>query len=130
MLRTVFPGSPPYLLQQATIQGKIAPAQFNGLRIDGSYGPLWIVRTQYVPQSWFVVVATEGPNSPNNPVSVRQNTQPQYRGLRSIPGPNPAYPIVESFWARQVGCGTRHRGAAVVTQLKASGSYEAPEIPM
>jgi hypothetical protein len=85
-------GAPAYL-QPDNIVGKIAPAQYNGLRIDGSYGPLWIVRSQYIPQGYIATVATEGPNSPNNAVSVRQHTNAAYRGLRTIPGPNPAYPI-------------------------------------
>jgi hypothetical protein len=31
--------------------------------------------------------------------------------LRAIPGPFQRYPIIESFFARGVGVGTRHRGA-------------------
>ncbi|WP_131813372.1 hypothetical protein [Mycobacterium kubicae] len=122
-------GAPAYL-QPDNIVGQIAPARYNGLRIDGSYGPLWIVRTQYIPQGHFAVVATEGASSPNNAISMRQHTQSQYQGLQTIPGPNPAYPLQEAFWTRCVGVGARHRGAAVVTQLKASGNYEPPTIPM
>ena len=98
--------------------------------MDGSYGPLWIVRSQYIPEGYFAVVATNGPNNPNNAVSVRQHTNAAYRGLRAIPGPVPSYPITESFWARCIGVGMRHRGAAAVTQVKASGAYEVPSIPM
>ncbi|MFP2992639.1 hypothetical protein [Mycobacterium intracellulare] len=122
-------GAPPYYTSNEIV-GKIAPAQFNGLKIDGSYGPVWISRTQYIPAGWFCVVASDGPNSPNNAVSVRQHTNPTYRGLRTIPGPNPAYPIQSSFYTRCIGVGTRHRGAAAVVQIKATGAYEPPEIPM
>ncbi|QLL06667.1 hypothetical protein [Mycobacterium vicinigordonae] len=122
-------GAPPYYTPNEIV-GKVAPAQYNGLKIDGSYGPLWIVRTQYIPAGYFATIATEGPNSLNNVVSVRQHPKPQYQGLRTIPGPNPAYPIQESFWSRAIGVGTRHRGAAAVVQIKASGSYEAPQIAM
>lgn len=122
-------GAPAYL-QPDNIVGQIAPAQFNGLTIDGSYGKLWIVRTQYIPAGYFAAVATEGPNSPNNVVSFREHTNAAYRGLRAIAGPQPSYPIQESFWARACGGGTRHRGAAVVTQIKESGPYVAPLIPM
>jgi hypothetical protein len=122
-------GAPAYL-QPDNIVGQVAPAAFNGLPIDGSYGPLWCVRSQYIPAGYLVVVATSGANNPNNAVSVRQHTNAAYRGMRSITGPVPYYPLQESFWARCIGVGTRHRGAAVVTQIKATGSYEAPSIPM
>lgn len=122
-------GSPAWLTPDQII-GKQAPDQYNGLKIDGSYGPLWIVRTQYIPAGYVATIATEGPNSPNNAVSVRQHTNSAYQGLRTIAGPNPAYPIQESFWTRCIGVGTRHRGAAAVTQIKATGSYDVPSIPM
>ncbi len=38
--------------------------QYSGLKIDGSYGPLWIVRSQYIPAGYFAVVATSGDNHP------------------------------------------------------------------
>ncbi|WP_156959185.1 hypothetical protein [Mycobacterium triplex] len=122
-------GAPAYL-QPDNIVGQIAPASFNGLRIDGSYGPVWIVRTQYIPTGYLAIVATESPNSLNNPISLRQHTNAAYQGLRSIPGNTNGYPLIESFWSRAVGVGTRHRGAAAVVQIKATGSYEPPTIPM
>ncbi|ORA80669.1 hypothetical protein K3U93_17625 [Mycobacterium malmoense] len=122
-------GAPAYL-QPDNIVGQIAPANFNGLRIDGSYGPAYVVRTQYIPAGYLAVVATEGPNSLNNAISLRQHPKQQYQGLRSIPGNTNGYPLVESFWSRAVGVGTRHRGAAAVVQIKAAGDYEPPTIPM
>ncbi|AMU74389.1 hypothetical protein [Mycobacteroides abscessus] len=122
-------GAPAYL-QPDNIVGEIAPAQYQGLKIDGSYGPLWIVRSQYIPAKYLLVVATGGANSPNNAVSVRQHTNAAYQGLRTIPGNKPGYPLQDAFWARCIGVGTRHRGAAAVMQIKATGSYVAPSIPM
>lgn len=122
-------GAPAYL-QPDNIVGEVAPAQYQGLKIDGSYGPLWVVRSQYIPSKYVLVVATSGANSPNNAVSVRQHTNAAYQGLRTIPGVRPGYPLQDSFWARCIGVGTRHRGAAVVTQIKTTGAYEAPSIPM
>jgi hypothetical protein len=122
-------GAPAYL-QPDNIVGEVAPAQYQGLKIDGSYGPLWIVRSQYIPAKYLLVVATNGANSPNNAVSVREHTNTVYRGLRSIPGAQPGYPLQDAFWARCIGVGTRHRGAAVAMQIKATGSYVAPSIPM
>lgn len=122
-------GAPAYL-QPENIVGQIAPAEFNGLKINGSYGPLWIIQSQYIPVGYVAVVATDGPDSDNNAISVRQHVNKSYQGLRVIPGPVPAYPIQESFWARCIGVGTRHRGAAAVMQIKASGSYEAPSLAL
>ena len=82
------------------------------------------------PPSTWPFVATSGANSPNNAVSVREHTNTVYRGLRSIPGVRPGYPLQDSFWARCIGVGTRHRSAAAVMQIKATGNYVAPVIPM
>lgn len=80
-----------------------------------------------VPDGYLLTVATSGANSPNNVVGVRHHANPTYRGLRQIPGPG-QYPLVRMEYARAFGVGVRHRGAAVVTQIKASGSYDAPTI--
>lgn len=122
-------GAPAYYTPNEIV-GDVAPAEYSGLKIDGSYGPLWIVRSQYIPAKYLLVVATNGANSPNNAVSVREHTNAAYRGLRTIPGVRPGYPLQDSFWARCIGVGTRHRGAAVVTQIAAAGPYVAPSIPM
>lgn len=122
-------GAPAYFTPNEIV-GQIAPASFNGLKVTGSYGPLWIIESQYIPAGYFAVVATGGANSPLNAVSVRQHTNVSYQGLRRIAGPTPGFPILESYFARTIGVGTRHRGAAVVTQIKASGDYEAPDIPL
>lgn len=71
------------------------------------------------------VVASSGGNSPNNPIAVRQFDNTIYKGLRMIPGGG-KYPLIDHFYQRSFGVGTRHRGAACVFQVKASGSYEAP----
>lgn len=51
-----------------------------------------------------------------------------WQGLRLIEGNWQRYPLVESFFQRGLGTGTRHRGAACVVQVKASGSYEIPTV--
>ena len=55
--------------------------------------------------------------SPNNPVAVRQHQNVAYQGLRAIPGHWSGYPLIDSFFARGVGVGVRHRGAAAVLQV-------------
>ena len=91
-------GAPAYYTPNEIV-GQVAPAQYQGLAIDGSYSMLWIVRSAYIPEGYFMVVATSGVNSPNNAVSIRQHTNVAYQGLRTIPGPVPNYPLTQSFWA-------------------------------
>ena len=68
-----------------------------------------------------------GPGSPNNPVAVRQHPNPAYQGLRVIPGHWANYPLIESFFARSVGVGVRHRGAAAVVQVTTQRELHATE---
>lgn len=121
-------GAPAYL-QPENIVGQVAPEFYNGLKVNGSYGPVWIVESQFIPEDYFTVVATYGPNSPDNAIGFREHVQSQYRGFRIIPGQVPAYPIQDSFFTRAFGVGVRRRGQACVTQLKSSGDYDIPNIP-
>lgn len=120
-------GAPAYL-QPENIMGQIAPAQFNGLKVSGSYGDTWFIASDFVPESYLLVAATYGPNSQNNVVGIRQHPNPSYQGMRQIPGFAPGYPLQDSFFQRSFGTGVRHRGAAAVVQIKESGSYDIPEI--
>lgn len=123
-------GSAPYLLPVGqTIQGTPAPGTYNGLKVNGSYGPGLVIQSYYIPAKYVLVVAAAGPNSPLNPIGLRQHANAAYQGLRQIPGNVPAYPLQDSFFARAIGTGVRHRGAAVVTQLTA-GAYTVPTIPV
>lgn len=121
-------GAPAYLTSNEIV-GQIALADLNGLKVSGSYGPLWIIPSYYIPAGYLAIVATAGPNHPKNVISFREHVTPAYQGLRIIPGVGP-YPLQDSFLSRSFGLGVRHRGAALVYQIKASGSYEAPEIPV
>jgi len=120
--------SAPYLLpigQQ--IQGSPVAGNYNGLKVQGSYGPGLVIRSYYIPENYVVVVAAAGPNNPTNPVGLRHHDNVAYQGLRVIGGNVPAYPLQDSFFARAVGTGVRHRSAACVTQLT-TGSYAVPAI--
>lgn len=117
--------APPYLSPDFLI-GEPAPAQFNGLDVVGSYGPAFIIETQYLPAGYVAIVATGGPDALVNPIGVRHHANPNYQGLRLIPGPNATYPLVESFSQRSFGVGTRHRGAALVYQVTSDADYTAP----
>jgi hypothetical protein len=120
-------GAPAYL-QPENIMGQIAPATFNGLKIQGSYGDVWFVSSDFVPEDYLLVAATYGPNSQNNVVGIRQHQNPAYRNLRQIPGFVSAYPLQDSYFQRSFGVGVRHRGAAAVVQIKEAGNYDVPEI--
>jgi hypothetical protein len=46
--------------------------------------------------------------------------------LRLVKGRTPDYPLIDSFYNRGFGTGIRHRGAGVVMQITASGTYTIP----
>jgi hypothetical protein len=100
----------------------------NGVPVLGSYGHCWVLQSYLIPQGYFAVVASSGANSESNALAVREHPNPAYQGLRAIPGPFQRYLIQDMFWARGIGWGTRHRGAVAVVQVKATGSYEVPEL--
>jgi hypothetical protein len=119
--------APPYLTENgANLIGQAAPAKYGNLDVIGSYQSAYIIETSYIPSGYVAIVATGGPGALTNPLSFRQHPNPNYQGLRLIPGPNTTYPLVESFSARSFGTGTRHRGAAVVLQVTTDSDYTAP----
>jgi hypothetical protein len=120
-------GAPAYL-QPDNIVGQVAPESYNGLAVQGSYGSVWLIQSDFIPEDYFAVVATYGPNSPDNAIGFREHTNAAYRGFRTIAGPN-EYPIQDAFFTRAFGVGVRRRGQAAVVQVKASGSYDIPVIP-
>jgi len=92
----------------------------------GTYGPFHIVEEGYIPAGYVVAVVTGGNDNISNPIGLRQHSNPAYQGLKVIPGSRSDYPLLDSFYRRGVGTGIRHRGAGVVMQIKASGSYAVP----
>ncbi|MFC9968500.1 hypothetical protein ACFVH4_30095 [Nocardia ignorata] len=120
----------PAYLTQDNIVGKVPPGEYNGLPVEGSYGPAWLIQSEFIPAGWFTVVASGGPNSTLNPVAMREHAKPQYQGLRLLAGKQPGYPLQESFFARGFGTGVRFRGAAVCVQVTTNASYTAPVIAM
>lgn len=116
--------APPYLTNE-TIIGQIPPEKFEGLPVEGQYGPALLVSSLYVPQGYVAVVATSGLNSQNNPVAIRVHPNSQYVGFRIVEG-HWKYPITESFVTRSFGVGVRHRGAAAVCQVTTDSTYTAP----
>ena len=120
-------GAPAYFTPNEIV-GQIAPESYNGLRVQGSYGPVWIIQSDFIPEDYFTVAATYGPNHKDNVIGFREHVQPQYRGLRTIPGAS-EYPLQDAFFTRAFGVGVRRRGQACVTQIKSAGDYDIPVIP-
>ena len=104
-----------------TIVGNRPPGEFNGLRIIGSYGDVWIAPTPFMPPGYMLMVATGGPNDPFNPVGFRQLPDASQQGLRLLPGNQVKYPLIDSYYTRAFGTGVRHRGAAVAMQIITNG---------
>jgi hypothetical protein len=67
------------------------PESYNGLQVQGSYGNVWVIQSDFVPEDYFAVVATYGPNSQDNVIGFGEHVQTQYRGSERFPAP-PATP--------------------------------------
>jgi hypothetical protein len=118
-------GAPAYLTDKEII-GDRAPGEFGTLKVSGSYGDVWILPVEFMPPTYLVMAATNGPNSPLNPIGFREHPRTDQQGLRLLPGNQQKYPLIDSYYCRGFGTGVRHRGAAVVMQITASASYTAP----
>lgn len=105
-----------------------APANFQGMKIAGSYGPAYVTESGFMPPGYVLLVATGGPNSTLNPIGFRQHPNTAYQGLRLIPGAQSGYPLIDAFYSRGFGVGTRHRGAAAVLQVTTNAAYTPPTL--
>lgn len=106
--------------------GSLPPSQWNGLRVTGSYGDILIIEESYIPSGYFMMFGTGGSANLNNLVGLREHQNPQFRGLRLLPGNQSNYPLIESIYSRSFGTGIRQRAGAVIAQIKASGAYDIP----
>lgn len=100
-----------------------APA---GMLAIGTYGPFVIIEEDYVPAGYAVAVASGGEQNIGNLVGIREHERAGLRGLQLVKGKDNDYPLTDSFYRQGFGTGVRHRGAAAVMQVKASGSYDIP----
>lgn len=81
--------SPPYLSPDFLI-GEPAPAQYNGLDVVGSYGPAFIIETQYIPSGYVGIVASRRRASTATAVSRhRPKTITSRNPRRSVYVPTP-----------------------------------------
>lgn len=121
-------GQAPFLLPANVggIQGRQPSAQYNGMPVAGQYGPWTVIEEDYIPVGYLFGFATGGQAQATNPVGLREHANTGLRGLRLAKGRDNDYPLIDSFYNRGFGTGVRHRGAGVVTQIKAAGSYDIP----
>lgn len=97
-----------------------------GMIIIGTYGPFLIGVEDYMPPGYVLAFVTGGEDNIGNLIGIREHAQANLRGLRLVKGRDADYPLVDSFYQHGMGTGIRHRGAAVVMQIKASGTYDIP----
>lgn len=119
--------APPFITPTGELVGEQVPGSFHGIPVLGSYGESWLIQSDYICSGYVLVVASYGPNSPNNVIGFREHPNAAYRDLRHIPGTGP-YPIVNSYHQRSFGVGVRQRGAAVAIQVTTNNTYTAPTI--
>lgn len=120
-------GSPAQILAvDERIVGAQVASQLQGLSVAGSYGNVVIIEENTIPAGYMAMISTGGAANLNNPIGIREHQNTSLRGLRLVKGPNADYPLIDSFYQRGFGTGVRHRGGAVVMQIKASGAYAPP----
>lgn len=106
--------------------GTQVASSFRGMNVIGSYGTLLIVEEDYIPAGYVVALASGGAANLNNPIGIREHANAGLRGLRLVKGRDADYPLIDSYYARGFGTGIRQRGAGMVMQITASGSYTTP----
>ena len=122
-------GQPPLILpNDQGLLGSRPQGAWNGLKVLGSYRDALIIEHEAIPEGYMLTFGTGGLGQLGNLVGLREHANPAYRGLRLLPGNQQGYPLVDSYYSRGFGTGIRQRGGAVVTQFKASGSYDIPTI--
>lgn len=101
-------------------------ANFRGMNVIGSYGTMLIVEEDYIPAGYVAAFASGGAANLNNPIGFREHANAGLRGLRLVKGRDADYPLIDSYYARGFGTGVRQRGAGMVMQITAAGSYTIP----
>jgi hypothetical protein len=123
-------GTPTFLLPitlRVNDLGAGQPADtYRGMTVIGRYGNLIIIQDDYFPAGYLTGFATGGQENIQNPIGIREHARAEFRGLVLLKGRDPNYPLQESYYGRGFGTGIRHRGAGVIIQIKASGSYATP----
>ena len=106
--------------------GNQVSGTFRGLNVIGSYGNALIIEEDYIPAGYVVLLGSGGEANLNNPIGIREHANTSLRGLRLVQDKQGDYPLIDSYYVRGFGTGVRQRGAGLIMQVKASGSYAAP----
>lgn len=118
--------APAYLTAENRV-GAAPPDDIDGVPVLGSYGKAHVIESNLIPAGYFAIASTHGADHQDNAIGFREHPSDEWRGFRMIEGSvDRDYPIIQSFGSRGFGVGTRRRGAFVVCQLTAAGSYTAP----
>ena len=112
----------PAVLTNENVVGAIPPPDFHGLKVLGAYGKAWLIETNYVPAGYVAVVASGGPGVPTTRSRCGSTQTSPIRACGLSQGIGADYPLIDSFFARGVGVGVRHRGAAAVVQVTTNAS--------
>lgn len=115
-----------FLPRDVELFGGQPASNWRGLNVIGSYGDALIVEEDTIPVGYTLGIASGGPENLGNPVGLREHSNASMRGLRLVKGPNPDYPLIDSFYNRGFGTGIRQRGGAIVMQITASATYTTP----
>lgn len=104
--------------------GSQPAATWGDWAVKGGYGELLIIEDTRIPVGYIVGLASGGENIGSNPIMLREHANTP--GLQILEGPRSSYPLVDSYFTHFMGTGVRQRGAGLVMQITASGSYTAP----
>ena len=115
-----------FLPRDVELFGGQPASNWRGLNVIGSYGDALIVEEDTIPVGYTLGIASGGSENLGNPVGLREHSNSSMRGLRLVKGPNPDYPLIDSFYNRGFGTGIRQRGGAIVMQITASATYTTP----
>jgi hypothetical protein len=115
-----------FLPRDVELFGGQAASSWRGLNVAGSYGDALIIEEDTIQAGYVLGLASGGAENLGNPVGLRQHSNVSLQGLRLVKGPNPDYPLIDSFYNRGFGTGIRQRGGAFVMQITASATYTAP----
>lgn len=115
-----------FLPRDVELLGAQVANNWRGLNVIGSYGDALVVEEDTIPVGYTLGLASGGQENLGNPVGLREHSNTSLRGLRLVKGPNPDYPLIDSFYQRGFGTGIRQRGGAFVMQITSSGTYTAP----
>lgn len=115
-----------YIAPNSGLIGQPTLINIPGLVSIGTYGSFTVIEEEYIPVGYMLGLASAGELNIGNPVGVREHENTSLRGLRLVKGKDNDYPLIDSFYLHGMGTGVRHRGAGVVMQVSAAGSYTIP----